>query len=422
MCAAAVDSMGFGNIMDVVRWRLCVGCGACASICPEGKVGLRDLMAEGIRPVLDTNGCGSCDLCVRVCPGYETTNPCFDEREGLITELERGWGPILEIWEGYASDAEIRFKGCSGGVATAIALYCLEKEGMSGALHTGSDNELPWKNQTVLGLDRNQLLQRTGSRYSPASPCDGLNKMVSAGGPCVFIGKPCDVTGLRKAQFLRPELGQRVGIAIGIFCAGTPSSKGTLDLLRRLRVDPRGELKEIRYRGMGWPGMASVQLKGRDEPSYQMSYMESWGFLEKYRPYRCYLCPDGTSEFADIACGDPWYRRISEGEEGYSLVLVRTKKGRKTLHGAISAGYVVLERADPRILEASQKNLLSKRCAVWGRLLIMKVFGIPIPKYSGFPLFDNWMTLSFSEKLKSIFGTMKRVLYRGYYRPQKSSG
>lgn len=71
--------------------------------------------------------------------------------------------------------------------------------------------------------------------------------------------------------------------------------------------------------------------------------MESWGFLQKYRPYRCHLCPDGTGEFADISCGDPWYREIKEHETGYSLALARTQRGREILHAAIDAGYAVLK-------------------------------------------------------------------------------
>ena len=60
-----------------------------------------------------------------------------------------------------------------------------------------------------------------------------------------------------------------------------------------------------------------------------MSYMESWGFLQRYRPYRCYLCPDGTGELADLSCGDPWYREILEDEPGHSLVVVRTERGKE---------------------------------------------------------------------------------------------
>lgn len=401
---------------DVARWRLCAGCGACAFICSKKNITLQDVPGDGIRPQLGEDRCTDCGDCLSACPGIEATHRSSDGRDGLIEGLRQGWGPILEVWEGYASDPELRFDGSSGGAASALALYCLEQEGMRGVLHIAADSQKPYTNRTVLSRSRGELLSRAGSRYAPASPCDGLEMVESGPGPCVFIGKPCDVTAVRKAQTVKPELGRNIGITIGIFCAGTPSTQGTLDLLHTLGIDP-GSVEGLRYRGKGWPGKFSIKLKGVEQPRKVLTYMDAWGFVQKYRPYRCYLCPDGTSEFADISCGDPWYRQIREGEQGYSLVLVRTERGRKILHGAMKDGYVTLERADPRILEASQTNLLTKRGAIWGRLLTMKAFGIPIPRLNGFYLYENWLRLPIKEKARSILGTARRIIRRQYYKP-----
>lgn len=410
--------MKLQNIQQIASWRLCVGCGVCAYACPENNITLLDVGSDGIRPLVDPNGCELCGECLKVCPGYETIHPSFDDVPELISELKKGWGPVLEMWEGYAADPEIRYNGSSGGLASALALYCLENEEAHGVLHTGTDQEKPWKNKTVFSRNRADILSRTGSRYSPASPCDGLSKIESAPKPCFFIGKPCDVAALCKAQELRPKLHDNTLLALGIFCAGTPSTKGTLSLIRALGVEP-DEVAELRYRGRGWPGMATVRLKSEKEPLHKMTYMDSWGNLQKYRPFRCYLCPDGTSEFADISCGDPWYREIKEDTPGYSLAVVRTKRGRDILHKAIEAGYIHMERVDPSILEASQHNLLNKRRQIWGRLFAMRLFLIPIPRLSGFSLFQNWCRLSLWEKTKSVLGTIRRIVTRKYFRPLK---
>lgn len=152
-----------------------------------------------------------------------------------------------------------------------------------------------------------------------------------------------------------------------------------------------------------------------------MTHIDSWVFVQKYRPYRCHLRPNGTSEFADISCGDPWHRKVEEGEKGYSMALVRTKRGREILYGAMRAGYVTLERAEPSILVRSQRNLLTKRGAVWGRLLAMKAFGIPTPRLDGFSLFNNWLRLSAKEKARSILGTARRIILRKCYKPLKTT-
>jgi len=407
--------MKLRNVQQVASWRLCIGCGACAYVCPEKNITLIDVVDDGIRPFLDLQGCESCDECIKVCPGYETEHRSFNAVPGLIPKLKKSWGPVVEIWEGYAADSEIHFHGSSGGLCTAIAQYCLEKKGMYGVLHTGADKNIPWKNSTHLSCNSLELIERTGSRYAPASPCDGLTKIEYAPSYCVFIGKPCDVTGLRKAQALRPKLAGKIGLAIGFFCAGTPSTQGTLDFFKSYNVKPK-DVAEFRYRGEGWPGMATIKFKEK-KPSIEVSYKDSWGFVQRYRPFRCYLCPDLTAEFADISFGDPWYREIKEDDPGRSLILVRTDKGRKIFHEAMDAGYVISERVDIDKLYQSQKNLLTKRQAIWGRLLAMKALGIPTPKLEGFHLFENWLDLPNREKVRSIFGTARRVIQRKYYRP-----
>jgi coenzyme F420 hydrogenase subunit beta len=352
---------------------------------------------------------------VEVCPGYTTVHPNALMAGELGEELHEGFGPILEIWEGHAVDEEIRFSGSSGGLVSALAMYCMEKEGMHATIHTGIEPETPWKNKTVLSNCRADLLGRTGSRYSPASPCDGLKKIESSPSPCVFIGKPCDVVGTSMSQAVRSGLDRKIGVSIAFFCAGTPSTMGLLDLLKSLDVKPDC-VNDIRFRGRGWPGKFTVKMKGNENTIKEISYMESWGFLQRYRPFRCQLCPDGTGEFADISCGDPWYRGIPENETGYSLVLVRTEKGKNILHSAIEAGYVCLKQVNPKILVDSQESLLRKRRTIWGRIFTMRLLGIPTPNFIGFSLFNNWRKLTLKEKIKSIFGTVRRIVTRRYYK------
>lgn len=410
--------MSINNVEDVAAWRLCSGCGACAYGCDEKKVRLVNVEKDGIRPVIEGD-CGDCKDCLDFCPGIGVSHKSIGEAPGATPSLKKGWGPVLEVWEGYSADPELRFRSSSGGLASAIALFCVEKMSMHGVLHTGQKELKPWENRTVFSSSRNEVVSRTGSRYSPASPCDRLEDIEKAPSPCVFIGKPCDVEALRKAEKKRPGLKRNVGLAIGIFCAGTPSTLGTLELLKKFDVGIK-ELSAIRYRGMGWPGRCTALNTG-GTPAFDITYSEAWGFLQKFRPFRCHLCPDGTSEFADLSCGDPWYRDIKEGEQGYSLVLVRTERGRKILRAALDAGCIFLKKAGPAALQRSQENLLKKRKAVWGRLLGMKMLFLPVPVFDGFSLYENWKEQKAAEKLRSIIGTLKRALQRGYLRRLKGA-
>lgn len=403
------------KLPDLVDWRLCLGCGACAYICPERKVQLVDFINEGIRPVIAAGEpCQDACQCLQVCPAVATD---FTHLNGTrpVDDFARQWGPVLEIWEGYAADPEMRFQGSSGGALTAISAYCLEQAGMHGVLHIGPDDADPARNRTRLSRTRQELLAATGSRYSPASVCNHLEWVEQAPAPCVVIGKPAEIAGVRNARALRPLLDRKIGLTLSFFCAETPATGGTVALLEKIGVD-RTSLGELRYRGRGWPGHFAPVIQGETQPARQMTYRESWGFLQAFRPWSVQLWPDSTGELADISCGDPWYEQPDGMNPGFSLVVVRTERGREIIRGAMVAGYLDLKPAERWKLEKSQSGLVLKKGAVWGRRLALRLLGLPVTQFKGLDLFHCWKRLTLSEKIRSVLGTLRRVLTRGLYR------
>ncbi len=401
------------GIQDVVALQMCCGCGACAAVEPE-RFEMIDALDHGRRPRLRAGapaGNGTGDA-MRVCPGVGLAHS-FDARDpALISELTAGWGPVCALWEGYASDPELRYAASSGGAASALALYCIDRERMHGVLHIRARHDVPFLNETVLSRTREELLAATGSRYAPASPCDRLSEIEGAPAPCVFIGKPCDVAAAQKARTLRPRLDARLGLTIGIFCAGTPSTRGTLEMLRRMGVTDPMTVSDLRYRGLGWPGRARATFRNAGEVrTGSLSYDESWGgILQRHRQWRCYVCADHTGEFSDVAVGDPWYRPIPADEPGRSLILARSAKGRRIVEAAIAAGYLSAEVVAPSVLVASQPNLLRTRGAVWARIWVTRLLGAAVPRYRRLPMFRFWWTtLGARAKLQSILGSVKRV-------------
>ena len=401
------------TIDDVVSLQLCTGCGACAYVEPE-RYEMIDDPRLGRRPIAFAEGAPSSGQAMEVCPGHRLDHDFDEDDPMLLRELRPEWGPVIAVWEGHAADQEIRWAGSSGGAATALALYSLEREALHGVLHIDKDPQRPSLNRTVLSTSGEQLMRATGSRYAPASPCDRLDLIEDAPGKCVFIGKPCDVAAVQAARRIRPRLHDNLGPVIAFFCAGTPSTQGTLDLLARVGVTDPESVTELRYRGNGWPGRWTVRFNGADgEEESSLSYEESWGFLQSYRQWRCYICPDHTGEFADVAVGDPWYRDPQPGEQGKSLILARTQAGLDLVRGAEQAGYLVLERAGPDIVPSSQPNLLKTRGRLWGQLVTLRSLGVATPTYKGMPSFRTWLiNLGWSEKVRSIGGTIRRVIRR----------
>lgn len=187
-----------------------------------------------------------------------------------------------------------------------------------------------------------------------------------------------------------------------------------MQLLARLGVHAR-EVKDLRYRGLGWPGSFVVWREGDDLPAAQMPYRESWGFLQAYRPWATRLWPDGTGELADISCGDPWYEEPDGKNPGFSLVVVRTERGRQILHEAMKAGYLDLRPAEAWKLRKSQAGLARKKG--WDRLFTQRLFGLPVPDFGGWNLFGCWLRLPIGQTLRSTLGTARWILVRRLQRP-----
>ncbi|MDB6092994.1 MAG: hypothetical protein JWM32_556 [Verrucomicrobia bacterium] len=404
------------KLTDVVDWRLCIGCGACAYICPE-HVKLVDFFGEGIRPVVESANCGQCQECLEVCPAVRSDFTPVDASVPK-NDFTKEWGPIAGIWEGHASDSEIRFRGSSGGALTALAAYCIEKGGMHGVLHIGQDPTDPIRNSTRLSRTREELIAVAGSRYSPASVCNGLGLVEGAPAPCAIIGKPSEISGVRNARALRPELDRKIGVTFSFFCAESPSTRGTDSLLRKIGIEP-GKVDVLRYRGFGWPGHFAPSLAGKTEPEAKLTYSESWAFLQAFRPWSVQLWPDGSGEIADISCGDPWYEAPDGKNPGFSLVVARTTRGREIVEAAIAAGYVTLKPAESWKLAKSQSGLLVKKGSVWGRRLATRLMGLPVTKLEGANLWHCWKPLAANEKVRATVGTLRRIISRKIYRRLK---
>ena len=339
-------------------------------------------------------------------------------KPGFRRLFHQGMGADTDVWEGYATDPVIRFKGSSGGVLTAISAYCLEVLGMYGVLHIAQDPDNPIRNRTRLSRTREELIASTGSRYSPASVCNGLALVETAPKPCAVIGKPAEIAAVQNARKLRPELDGNLGVTLSFFCAESPSTCGTVALLKKMGLGPSC-ITDLRYRGHGWPGYFAPVRRGESETSQKLTYRESWAFLQAYRPWSVQLWPDGTGELADISCGDPWYEAPDCKNPGFSLVVARTERGREIIEGAISANYLTLKPAEKWKLVKSQAGLLTKKGAVWGRRLVFMIFGLPVTHIEGLDLWHCWCQIHFGEKLSSTFGTIRRIVSRKLYRRVK---
>ena len=399
-------------MQDVVDWGLCVGCGSCAQACDRQAVRMVSLASIGLRPLFDPAVCRQCSTCLEFCPGVCVSNRMPDE--DAQRRADPLIGPYRAVWEGYAGDAQIRLRASSGGVLSALSLFCLEQAGMQAVVHVAA-GEAPFVQQCGCSRSRAEILDGSGSRYMPSAPCAGLPSAGS--GRRAFVGKPCDVAAVRALGTHRPRQVDGAEMLLTFFCAGTPSAAGVAALVRRVGLDPAA-VREVRFRGNGWPGYFEVRT---DEGWHTqlLPYEQAWHFLQRYRSMRCKLCADGLGEVGDISCGDAWHRYDpQQSDPGRSLIIVRTARGEALLQGAVAAGYIVADPAAAADVVRAQ-GLVNRKQQQFGRQLAMGLLGVPCTRYEGFALRQSWQQLPPGQRCLSFAGTLRRLLVRGLWRRQR---
>jgi len=394
-------------ISNVVRNNLCVGCGACTSMFVERAASMK-LAPDGfLRPVqLRELSDQEASEFNAICPGVTV------KHKSRGPEFHTLWGPLMKLQAGFATDDEVRYKGSSGGVLSALAIYLLESGKVNGVLHIAPDNQEPFTNRSQISKRRTDVLSGAGSRYAPASPLDRVRECLNSEGVFAFIGKPCDVAALRAMSHQHPDIAAKFPYMLSFMCAGTPSIHGTHEVVKHLGFQPEQVVK-FRYRGNGWPGMARAETA--DGRFSEMDYDSSWGkILNRHLQFRCKICPDGTGEFADISCADAWHA----DEKGYpvftetagrSLILARTTVGQRLVdelqnQKRLDAQAVSVEEVS--LMQPYQKN---RKESLLSRLVGFRLGGQKVSKYSNFDLLRASTGLGIKAQIKSAVGSWLRA-------------
>jgi coenzyme F420 hydrogenase subunit beta len=240
-----------------------------------------------------------------------------------------------------------------------------------------------------------------------------IERLLAEGGRFAFIGKPCDVSAVRRLARVDARVAAAAPLMLSFFCAGVPSYGGADRVLRAMAFAPN-EVASFRYRGNGWPGMArAVAFDGRVA---EMSYAESWGeHLSKQLQFRCKICPDGVGGVADIACADAWYGDEDgypkfEEQDGRSLIIARTKAGERILAQAIAAGRLVTEPLQISEIDAMQPSQARRKRLIESRIAALKATLNPYPQTTGTCVREAARRTSARDAIRSFVGTVRRII------------
>lgn len=391
---------------------LCTGCGICSSLFEEKKIDIKMSKSGFYRPVFSKElSDKEYDILKYVCPAL---NMSYDIYNNINTPL---YGTSVECRVGWSTDEDIRFKASSGGSVTSFLLFLLEQKKIDGVIQVSRPNN-PLVAEGVLSTTSEEIRNNIGSLYMPVSLLKNLKTLLDSEKKVAIVGKGCDIRAVRRFVEIYPQYKSKIVLYIGILCGGSPSIKGTYNILDDFGIK-KEDIKKFKYRGYGWPGFCTAVTKNDKE--HKMTYNEAWAKkLGPTSPLVCKICFDGIAEDADIVFGDAWkcekgnYPSFEE-TDGRNLIICRTELSRLLLNEAQSLKYLEItdeyvNNENFKLMQPSQSN---RRYLAKFKIIGFKLLGLSYPKvnldYLSMINKSSDVEITFIQKIRTICGSIKRV-------------
>ncbi len=372
------------TVAEINQSYLCMGCGACVAICPMNAISMETRKGQNY-PLVDKSKCNQCGKCLNVCPGISMTARTM--ASGFWPDNRRNLkiGRFRATYIGYSNNARIRFESASGGIATSLILSLIRRKIVDGAILTKMSDSRPLQAESFIARTKKEVISARTSKYCPTYPVAVIKQLKKTGKKekFAFVGLPCHIHGVRKLQEEEAWIKDKIKITIGLFCSHGLTHWGTDFLINKFAKGLKN-VKELRYRGNGWPG--GMRVKYEDGKEFRTSLDEYWPpFFAPYffTPYRCLTCHDFASELADISLGDAWLRELrSKDNKGTSMIVVRSELGERILKTMKQDKEITLIEIPYKKVIESQKGILGrKKIGIGSRIKFIKFLFKHVPQY-----------------------------------------
>lgn len=325
----------------------CVGCTACATVCPKKVIEIKK-NEEGFQyPRIKNNDlCIECDLCEKVCPVLNIKPEQQFEQTGLIAQI---------------TDEEIRRESASGGMFSAIALSVLDEDGI---VYGAAYNE----NFEVchIGVStKEELWKLRNSKYVQSNLVGvfkEVEKHLKSKKKVCFSGTPCQIEGLQ--CYLRKEYENL--ILVDVVCHGVSSPLIWEKYLETIKEYSPSRIY-FRWKHYGYK-YSTMSIFDKNKKEVYYAGVESDKMLRAYFSNscdreNCYDClfkkRYRTSDFTIWDYFQPkYFNKDFDDDRGTSGVLIHTQKGLKQFEKICSLKLIKYQYVSPDDLVFGNNELI----------------------------------------------------------------
>lgn len=311
------------NIAGVEK--LCTGCKACYNGCPINAIEMKKNKNGFTYPSVKES-CINCGKCVKICPA--------------LHDIVRKEKTEIDSFAALNVDKEEIKLSSSGGIFLKTAKYVINE--LSGVVFgTVYTDELKVRVQKA---DKEaELYKMAGSKYvysDVGTTYREVEKELKAGRVVLFSGVSCQIAGLY--HYLGKEYSKL--ISLEVLCHGAPSQDLFDKYLHHMQRKHKNKIISINQRDKSKPWNPLItkliridfenktMVRSEDFDPYMSFYIREFAYRDA-----CYECKYvGANRTGDLVLGDFGGLGIMEKcslkvDDGVSLLLINTKKGRELL-------------------------------------------------------------------------------------------
>lgn len=310
---------GSSELIDnVLKKDLCIACGACVELCPyfqnyKGKTTM-------LFPCTLSQG-----QCFAFCPKAEVD---LDFLAGRFWDAPYEGTPLgnyRSVLIARAGEKMQKATFQAGGAVSALMTLALKSNRIDAAALTDRDDRIAFPR---LVTRAEEVCECAGSKFMAAPTLSVVNRGAIQGYERMgVVGTPCQLTSVAqmKANPLKREsFKDPVALTVGLFCTWAIDTRKLLPLLAEC-------IGNVCIQSMDMPPPPSeIMVIDTDDGRVEIP-------LERIRalvPQGCHVCPDMTSEWADVSVG------VLEGKPGWNTLIIRTGAGDQVVKNACKEGYL----------------------------------------------------------------------------------